>query len=336
MTARDSILRTWSSLRTHAGATPAWLAEAADLKVETGFGTAKLGLGSGGLPQLLLPVPSDARRPRDLGAPMLRALIERLGERGGATRSYLVVTCLDLRLERAFAELVEAVLGRIASGDAGMASFVSAVLEMRRLFVAPPPDKVEERRIRGLVAELILLERLTRLHPRAVELWFGPDNDRHDFRGGNTAIEVKSSARETGHVVISSVEQLAAPVAGTLHLRRYVLERTSGGGISVGTLLEAILEGGAPEQPVRERLAAMDCPDPTSDAWNHVSFNIERSETYLVTGDFPRVTPASFTGGLPNGVGGITYEIDLAAASSLRLGDSEVLKLEKMIVAGLA
>lgn len=322
-------------LRTNVGASPAWLAEAADLKVQTGFGTAKLGLASDGLPQLLLPVPRDARPLKNLGAPMLRALVESLGERGGAIQAYLVVTCLDIRLERAFAELVEAVLGRIDSGEPGLASFVSAVQELRSLFLAPPGNVIDEHRIRGLVAELILLDRLTQLHPRAVELWFGPAKDRHDFRGGNTAIEVKSSARVTGRIVISSIDQLATPAGGTLHLRRYVLERTSAGGVSVDALHGSILEGGAPKQLLLERLAAMDCPDPASEAWNRLSFNVECTETYLVSGDFPRLTPASFIPGLPHGVSGIAYEIDLAAATHLRLEDAKALALEKTIVAGL-
>jgi hypothetical protein len=331
---RSWIFSGWAALRGKAPAAPAHLQEVADLGVATGFGSARLGIDDEGLPQLLLPVAQGAKLPRGNGPPLLRALLVRLADRDGA-RSYLVVTCLDRRLERGFADLVESVLGRVQAGDGSLAAYTSAVEDFRALFTQVPRDRVEEWRIRGLVAELLQLERLVTLDPRAVQLWFGPDRDRHDFRGGQDAIEVKSARRQGGNVTINGLEQLASPAGGSLLLRRYVLEPSPGGADSVAAIWRRLLAVGAPSSDLLDRLKAMECPDPDAPGWNQVAFNLEGSDTFRVADGFPRLTRSSFAQGVPAGVSDVTYAIDLGQAAHFTVGDAELQAFETALVASL-
>lgn len=326
----------WQALRDKAPALPAHMQEVADLGVDTGFGTARLGIDATRLPQLLLPVPHGARLAAAGGdePPLLRTLVSRLADHDG-TRSYLIVTCLDRELERGFADLVESVLGRIEGGEGSLAAYASAVQDFRALFTHSKWERVDERRIRGLVAELLYLERLVALDRRAVALWFGPDSDRHDFRGGRNAVEVKSTRRLAGRVTISGLEQLAAPSAGTLLLRRYVLEPSPGGGFSVGSLHRRLMAAGAPQAELLTRLASMGCPDPEAAAWNHVAFNEESCATFRVAEDFPRLTPTCLAGGVPAGVSEVTYQIDLTQAVHLAIDDADLSAFERALIESL-
>ena len=304
---RSWIISGWQALRNKAPALPAHMQEVADLGVDTGFGTARLGIDGTGLPQLLLPVAHGARLAGGEDPPLLRTLVGRLADHDG-TRSYLIITCLDRQLERGFADLVESVLGRIEGGDGSLAAHASAVQDFRALFSEGARGRVDERRIRGLVAELLYLERLVGLNRRAVTLWFGPDRDRHDFRGGRNAVEVKSTRRLAGRVTISGLEQLAAPGGGLLLLRRYVLEPSPGGAVSIGGLYRRLIAAGGSREDLLSRLTAMECLDPEAAGWNHVTFNLESCATFRVAEDFPRLTPASFAAGVPAGVSEVTYD----------------------------
>jgi hypothetical protein len=331
---RNWIVSGWAALRDKTARLPVHLQEAAELDVDTGFGTARLGVDPIGLPQLLLPVAPGARLARSDEPPLLRALVNRLADRDGA-RPYLVVTCLDRNLDRGFADLVESVLGRIETGEGSLAAYASAVQDFRALFTHTPTEQVDERRIRGLVAELLYLERLVAIDTRAVALWFGPDKDRHDFRGGQSAVEVKSTPRLAGRVTVSGLEQLSAPSAGKLMLRRYVLESSPAGPESVGSIYRRLAAAGASRDDLLARLAAMECRDPVSAAWNHVTFNAEVSETYRVTDDFPRLTSVSFAAGVPAGVSEVTYRIDLAQAAHLTVGAAELDEFEQAMLKSL-
>lgn len=331
---RSWIVSGWAALRDKAPPLLSHMQEVADLGVDTGFGTARLGIDATALPQLLLPVPLGARIARGDEPPLLRALVNRLMDRDGA-RSYLVVTCLDRALERGFADLVESVLGRIEAGEASLAAYVSAVRDFRALFTEGLRGQMDERRIRGLVAELLYLKRLVAVDRRAVQLWFGPNQDRHDFRGGLNAIEVKSTRRVGSLVTISGLEQLAAPRGGALLLRRYVLEPSPGGAASVGALYRWLVDAGVSRGALLERFKGMECIDPEAAEWNHTAFNEEGCDTFRVVEDFPRLVPSSLTSNFPAGVSEITYRIDLGQALHLSVVDADLDEFEAAMIASL-
>jgi hypothetical protein len=324
----------WNQLRAGAQA-DAHTFPVSVLPIDTGFGPASLGIDAEGRAQLLLPVASGVLRPRIEGLTVIQIGATTLRD-GGASRSYLIVTCLNRNLDRAFADLAEAVLTRIAAGEPAAVALVAAITELRSLFAAPDKGAVDDNLLRGLVAELIVLQRLSARHPAAPDLWFGPIPERHDFRGGEHAIEVKSTARPSGTMTISSAHQLDAPTGGTLQLWRVALERTQGGRATVGGLVTAIEALCGPSERLRQGLANLGCIDPGSEPWNRLSFNCEGIDGWQVTTGFPRIVPSMFgPGGLPSGILKLTYELDLSAASDFSASEAEMEAMEQLLVSHL-
>lgn len=325
----------WTSLRQGGGAMPDGV-PVSTLGITTGHGPAALALDGEGHAQLLLPVAAGTRRPSLDTPPALEVMATSLtGE--GQRRAYLVLTCVDRRLDRPFADLVEAVLTRIVSGEPVTDSLVRAIRELGALFAGRPPAAVDDRIIRGLVAELVVLRRLAERHPGAPALWFGPVPERHDFRGGAHAIEVKSATRRTGRVTISSADQLEAPAGGTLQLWRVALERTEGGAATVSALVNAIEQAAGRSDALRTGLAALGCADPHSGDWNRLSFNCEAIDAWTVEPGFPRIVPSAFaTGVVPAGIHALSYELDPDVARGFRVDEAGMAAQEARLVACLA
>lgn len=326
----------WANLRNEPATNGTISVAASDLGVNTGYGPAMLSVSAGGKAQLLLPVAAGTRRPafRDLAAIEVGAT-----QLSDSTRSrpYLIVSCVHADLDRPFADLVLAVLSRIQDGESAPAALTAAVEELRALFGAPTVQAVEIGRIQGLVAELLVLRRFVARSPRAVELWSGPTEHRHDFRGGAHAIEVKSTRRQSGVVTITSVDQLDIPHGGTLELWRVVLDRTANGQVTVGSLVSGIEAITGRSSLLRDGLKAIGCVDPEADAWNEASFNVELMDAYRVIDGFPRIVAGSFgPAGVPPGVSQVTYSIDLNQAASFSMSAEEMAASEDRITECLA
>ncbi|AMJ59016.1 hypothetical protein AXW83_00725 [Bosea sp. PAMC 26642] len=255
---------------------------------------------------------------------------------GESRRAYIVVTCLEPALDRGFADLVEAVLTRISAGAPAKEALATSLSDLAALFARVSVGSVDDGVIRGLVAELIVLRRLAARHTGAPALWFGPIPERHDFRGGHHAIEVKSVSRKTGRVIISSVDQLDPPVGGTLQLWRVALERTQGGTASVARLVSDIEALTGPSRELRRGLAALGCSDPQETEWNRLSFNCEAIDAWAVEPGFPRIVPSIFPDGvLPAGIHSLTYELDPAVAASFQANETAMTDAETRLLAAL-
>lgn len=325
----------WRSLRGRDAPGPAAF-EVSSLTIDTGHGPTALALSPLGQAQLLLPVASGGRRPA-VDAPPALEITSAAMTGDGTRRTYVVVTCLDPALDRGFADLVEAVLTRIDAGEPVKDALAASIHDLGALFARVAPDRVEDRTVRGLVAELIVLRRLAGRDARAAALWFGPIPERHDFRGGVHAIEVKSASRRTGHVIISSVDQLEPPVGGTLQLWRVALERTEGGAATVATLVQEVEALTGYSRPLRDGLLALGCTDPDAPEWNRLSFNCEAIDAWAVEAGFPRIVPSLFPGGvLPVGIHGLTYELDPETAAAFRVDEAGMVEAEARLVAALA
>lgn len=324
----------WNQLRTGVQA-DAHTFPVSVLPIDTGFGPASLGIDAEGRAQLLLPVASGVLRPRIEGLTVIEIGAATLRD-GGASRSYLIVTCLNRTLDRAFADVADAVLTRITAGESAAAALVAAITELRSLFAAPDKGPVDDNVLRGLVGELVVLQRLSTRHPAAPELWFGPIPERHDFRGGEHAIEVKTTARPSGTVTISSAHQLDAPAGGSLQLWRVALERTQGGSVSVSSLVTAIESLCGPSERLRQGLSNLGCTDPHGEAWNRLSFNCEGIDAWTVTPGFPRIVPSMFgVAGLPSGILKLTYELDPSGASEFGVDGDGMAAMEQLLVSHL-
>jgi hypothetical protein len=156
----------------------------------------------------------------------------------------------------------------------------------------------------------------------------GPSGGRHDFRSGLTAVEVKTSLRSASQaprVHVSALDQMVPPEGGRLFLHLVRLERSEGGDISIGALVECIRARLSPagiehfnEQLHRVLGTPATLTGPT--------FSTLETRTYEVVAGFPCLTPDSLVGGMPPlGVVSVSYDIQLDAAGSYQVsGDVAV------------
>jgi hypothetical protein len=292
--------------------------------VTTGYGQVRMAIGSLGEPRLLVPVGRPAGGATTAGSRSL--LLARSSFRSaGRLEHFIDITLRNPRLTRVFTELVEEILKRLESGEGPEAAVHGTIQDFRNLLARTPEGEIPLTRLGGLIGELVILETLTAMRPASLDGWTGPIGQRHDFRRRDIAIEVKTSLRsDASRVTIHGLEQLLSPSDGRLHLAHVRIEPVDGGGLSVAALHRAIIEHGADELILDERLAELGCRDPQAEEWNATSFVLEGVDIYAVSPGFPRIIPASFPGGiLPAGIVTLTYEIDLATAHAHLLDQAQ-------------
>ena len=295
-------------------------------------GPVRFALGACGEGRLLLPISASERVPAIPETPTLR-IIDETYSFGDESWRFLDLTCLASELDGVFGEVTDEIVNRILAGHAALKACVTTLGEFRMLLV-PRQSNVGDQQIVGLAGELLLLDELLEINCQACDLWRGPLGERHDFRAGKIAIEVKTSGRVGNEVLqVTSVDQLLEPAGGELCLARFTLEETAGGQLSISSLFSRISEKVSDPLQLRDLLARLDCPDPQSPDWNSLSFDLEEMRIYRVTDEFPRIVPDSLVaGGLPAGVDRLKYEVDLAAARKTLLSDEERRKfLERMV-----
>lgn len=283
--------------------------------VTTGYGHVRIAVGPQGEPRLLVPVGRPASVTTSAGSRNL--LLARSSFRSaGKLEHFIDVTLRNPRLTRVFTELVEEILKRLERGEGPEPAVHGTIQDFRNLLARTPEGEIPVTKLGGLIGELTILARMTAMRPEALDGWTGPIGQRHDFRRRDIAIEVKTSLRsDSTCVTIHGPEQLLPPADGRLNLAHVRLEPVDGGALSVAGLHRAIVEHGADELVLDERLAELGCRDAGAEEWNAMHFSLEGIDIYDVVPGFPSVTPASFPGGiLPQGVVALTYEIDLSAA----------------------
>lgn len=303
-----------------------------ETSVGTGFGIARVAIGRDNAARLLLPV-SKSERPIEIEKmDALQVSISKFNL-SGAPCQFIELICRKGDLESVFAELSEEILRRVEEGETPASASTATINEFKSLLESDgASSKVTLAEAQGLVAELLQLKRLARHSPDAIKLWLGPTGDRNDFRGGQIAIEVKSSSRASNPVLISSIDQLQTPEDGQLFLVRYTLDRNDADGLTVASLYQDLISMGVSALPLRQRLAEIGYSDTTEVDWNRFGFNPQGAHMFKVTTGFPCLNPGAFVGGqVPMGIGCIKYEINLGCASDFELGGSEIAELEAQI-----
>lgn len=151
--------------------------------------------------------------------------------------------------------------------------------------------------------------------------WLGPWDQRHDFRAGNLALEVKSSNRSDSTTVqIHGPDQLLPPNSGKLVLVLVRMEPVEDGSVAVGGLFDKLISIGAARQRLREGLAELGCMDPYNKEWNRHRFKFHSMSAWRVSHGFPRLTPREIKGDeIPLGVKQLSYAIDTTHAENFRM-----------------
>ena len=300
--------------------------------VVTAAGEVRLAVGQHGEARLLLPLSREERRATIRGGIGLSISVSSFNHEGRSLR-FLDLICLSPDLEAVFGEVADEILVRIARGDRCLDAARSTIEDFRSLLRQPGGGDVDVRKIAGLIAELLVLNRLLERSPSAWKAWRGPAGDRHDFRTRDTSLEVKASLRaDASTITINGLEQLDVPDNGALYLLRTVLEPVHGGSLSVSDLARKAISIGSEPESLRGLLAAVGCNDIDAERWNRHRFRTESGHLYEIRPGFPRVTMSMLAGGVvPTGVHGVSYQVDLSVAHSFLCEEGTLARLEKIL-----
>jgi len=279
---RDDPSDGWGRLRTTGAGDGNLEVPSLSSGIETGFGPAVYAIGPNAEPRLLVPC-GDVRIRGDLGSSAnLIARPITLVRKGVGTR-FLDIMVTNRQLDSVFTDLVSEVLERLKNGTSPAEAVRGTIRDFRDLILAKPRRDVSVGELCGLIGELLVLERLCESSPDGVSAWTGPYEQRHDFRKGARAIEVKASMRsDSSHIKVNGVEQLKPPEGGTLNLVHVRLERSEGAALTVQSLYSRLREVVADRVVLDSGLARLGCVDPADEAWTAAAFPLAGTDLYSV------------------------------------------------------
>ena len=201
-----------------------------------------------------------------------------------------------------------------------------AVQEYRSLLSKTRDKLLGDEQIVGLLGELYVAEKVTRVNEQAFDNWKGPDALRHDFRRNNISIEVKSQKlRDENTCTINGIEQLVAPEDAELYFVHCVFEQDDQG-VSIPDMKERLEDLGVPPSELEQKLNDADFDYSQIEKYRDPKrkFKLVRMEYYLVDDSFPKITPASFIDNqVPDSVTEVRYKINLVTARPLEDGAAD-------------
>jgi hypothetical protein len=164
-------------------------------------------------------------------------------------------------------------------------------------------------RIYDVLGELCVLKKLLASGDDAN--WNGPDGASYDIETDWGFIEVKSTiVKDKREVTISNPTQLDPP-GKPLNLVLCQFEPTILTGVSIDSVLDEFASMGYSTALLNSKLSKMGF-DPGMSS-RKKTFILHGMLKYTVGSDFPRITPASFVGGvMPAGITKFTYTVDLS------------------------
>lgn len=218
---------------------------------------------------------------------------------------------------------IATLLAAAAQSPAGIVRRVLA--KWRRFWGQPPRTLLSREQQLGLFAELWFL--LFWLLPRtgaadSVSRWRGPFGGRHDFEWLGRSVEVKASTRGAIHH-INGIEQLAPPEEGDLLFFSLRVRDEAGATNNLPNLIVLCRAALATDADALTRfestLALAGHSMEHDEEYAKLRLRVTNEELFSVGENFPRLTPASFSAGLPPGIEHVDYEINLGGFEHLRL-----------------
>jgi hypothetical protein len=269
--------------------------------------------------------PADAEM-RDVQSRGLWVVTSDLHVSGREPGKYIDLVCNDPSGYDAL-DVIGGELGdRLAKGNEGPADSVAKVLaKWRRFWGQLPRDALSRDAQLGLFAEVWFLTfwLAPKVPPlEAVNRWRGPFGARHDFEWPGRSIEVKATTSTRGVIHhINGIDQLAPPESGDLLLFSLQVREEAGANRSLPSVIgecRSRLEGDdAAVMKFETGLAQAGYSPAHDDEYARLRVRIVAEGLYRVEGDFPRLTVAQLSRGLPPGVEHVDYEINLGGFKHL-------------------
>ena len=165
-----------------------------------------------------------------------------------------------------------------------------------------------DERVYDTLGELCVFEYLTKNGIEAE--WSGPNAATYDIETEGGFVEVKSTtSRSKKEVTISSQFQLDPP-GKTLDLVLCQFEASFQIGISIDTVVSSLTSMGVSSDYLNSRLSKKGLEEGMSARKR--TFILHDMLKYKIDAGFPKITPASFVGGvMPSGITKVTYTVSL-------------------------
>ena len=274
---------------------------------------------------LLVPTDAVDQSLTDRGSPGIHLASTWLVGETGRT-PYIDLLCPDSRFARLFSRFADDLVSRLGvSGDPAR-TCTSSLARWRDMFRRIPDRALSPRQACALLGELVQLESLAASHPhRALKTWTGWERDRVDFRGGTSALEVKTTlAREGWSLRVHGLDQLDDSTFGELHLIIYRFERVAEGGTTLPEVVQRLLDLGVDSAELHARLLAVGY-SPHDATYDALRFDERERRLYRVDDRFPRLIRRSLVGGKPpDGVTGVQYTVSLNSPTPAPLGPRDL------------
>ncbi len=249
----------------------------------------------------------------------LKAETVEISVEGGALDVWADIACVDSSLNQTFVAVATDLVADTAAADTPLEA-VERTLRTWRWFWGVDTSTLSEASALGLFGEMWFLDRWAPF-PDAVEAWHGPTGVRHDFSGPSVSVEVKAtSSHGTGapRHGIATLDQLDDPDNGSLYLfsLQAIPEPSAGNTLAsiIGRLRARLTDRPDLLDSLDRRLALAGWSPATADQLR-TAYRVAAERLYSVGDRFPRLTRASFVGGLQAGIDDVSYSVDLAVCA---------------------
>jgi len=270
---------------------------------------------------LLVEVPEGTAPVAERETRSLEVTTARFQVGGNPEALYVDLACTDASQHATFAAISQDLLRACRQSSAPARDEILAALGRWRAFWSTKAAPLGREEALGLFGELWFMRRwigvTERVHWRG---WQVTDRARHDFQWPQLSVEVKAAATQSGSAPIhhiASLDQLADPEQGVLYLFSLQVCDDALAVNSLRQLVNAIVADLASDPQALDSFKAKLIARGYSDEERQHStrpLRVVAERLYKVDGAFPRVVRASFgSGGAPNGIVGLKYELDLTA-----------------------
>jgi Putative PD-(D/E)XK family member, (DUF4420) len=275
-------------------------------------------------PHLLVQVPSGVGPLALERTRGLEVTVDEMRIGSDPTATYLALACLDANLTETFSALCGEVADALnRDGDDPIAAARTVIRRWRRFWQISGGGLSREECL-GLFGELWFLEGWVGLR-RGVAVWTGSSGSRHDFQTEDWSVEVKASSRRNDGLVhhhINGIDQLAEPESGKLYLFSLQVVDDQLSANTLPGLVDRIRSALETEPDVLDTfLDGLERRGYSPGDAHRYEFRwrILAEELYRVGHGFPRIVRNSFDSGLPNGVGEVSYYLNIAACEQWRI-----------------
>lgn len=206
-------------------------------------------------------------------------------------------------------------------------TFLVNRLEKWRRLLEPRRKGLTESEIRGLIGELLFLEKLIMKcgEVQAVEAWLGPEGAPQDFQLQGCLYEVKTCTVGSHVTKITSLEQLHTSGAPTYLIVLFVATAAEGqnGAFCLNDLVLRLRDRivtNAASAIFELKLTELGFDEGQVEC--NSKFLFEKARSFHVTEAFPRLTPTQ----VPAAVASATYCLDLDQCAEFEISYSQVLE----------